>query len=315
MLKIKPSRVCVYYRVSTKSQASDTANGLQMQTDLCDTYASKLFNWEECDIDYYCDVGSMYKNKSKPRQLLEMIDSTIACPNTLIFIHDISRLGRDIMSVHKILKTVRDNKCFVISVTENLMYGVTPVDDKAFLHKVIDAECSSDVKSDAQKKRIERAKRNGVYIGCVPYGYKRSSGGKLIMCEKEQRIIREIVDNHFLCMKPREIEEDLLNKKIKKRGHTWTYMGIKRIIKKYGNEKYRLSKMEVDKSTTKSVKSKKSSLKKISAEDIAKMAPVKKKKKINVESDDENSSDDGVYNPIIKSTRKTPMRKAKRAKK
>lgn len=275
MLRINPTNVCIYYRVSTKSQTEDGCNGLEMQTDLCEGYASKFFNFNKSSIYYYRDVGSMYKRKSKPRELLDLVDSLEEYPNTLILIHDISRMGRDIMTVHSILKKIREYKCYVVSVIDNLCYGLSRIDDKAFLHKVVDAECSSDIKSDIQTKRIAARKKNGKYTGCIPYGYKLLLNGTLTTQTREQNIIKNIIASHSAYMKPKEIYNDLVKRKVKKRGEEWTISGIKYLIKKHGSGKIQMSNINITPSLPSSPVPV-SRKKKVSKTDL----PLKKTKKV-----------------------------------
>lgn len=177
----------IYYRVSTRSQATDLAHGLDIQTQQCENYAEKMFGVKEQHINYYCDIGSSYNRKSDLPQLKLLLRNLT--PKSVILVWDISRLGRDAIGVFTALKKIREKKCVVISVKDYLTFGLRPNEDKLFYHKIVGAEADSDAKSLRSKKLVEKFRYKQIHFGTVPYGYALNSKRKLIINKKEKDVI------------------------------------------------------------------------------------------------------------------------------
>jgi len=223
----KPSKVCVYYRVSTQGQADDDRNGLDVQTKACDRYALSLYKMKESCINYYCDIGSSYNNKCILRDQNLMVRHIY--PGTVILIYNVSRLGRNIDQVMKLLIKIKKMKGQVISVTENICYGKTRLQDKKFLYRVIESEEKSDYKSDRTTKYIQLIKDMGGHIGRPSYGYsvqKINGIPKLIKNIQEQKVIKDIKKYKIQYKSSGEIAIILNRKKILKKGNMWTNLTV-----------------------------------------------------------------------------------------
>lgn len=124
--------IYIYNRVSTGKQSSDKKLGLSTQKDLCDKYITQFYSDNQNILNFY-DIGSSYKTQ---KILIGMKD--LICklkPNSLILISETSRLGRSKKMVEQILKIVKKKKSFIVSISENLVFGKTKLNDKFFIQK------------------------------------------------------------------------------------------------------------------------------------------------------------------------------------
>lgn len=240
------NKIYVYYRVSTPTQANNEHYGLDKQTEKCDYYAKQIFDQNENQLNYYCDIGSSYNNKNILKEQLKMIRDMEQ--GSVILIHDVSRLGRNISQVFKLLKKVRDNGSYIISIDDNVCYGKTRLLDKKFWYKIIEAEESSDRKSSRMTKRINIIKSNGGHIGATPYGYsKQYINGipRLYKNTDEQKVIafiKSLVGKKSYTY----IKCSLNNMYGCKRGKIWTIANTKTINLNAVYKTYKFIKIEID---------------------------------------------------------------------
>ena len=229
---ICPDKIFVYFRVSTQLQSTLTG-GLTEQNKLCQKYISTYFN--KHDVEYHSDIASSYNNKNKLVNL-EKINNKIV-PNSLILIRDISRLGRNSFQVFCFLRKIKKTNSHIISISDYLCYNYSKLMDKDFLHKVIDSEKSSDLKSIKIKNKLSFIKNNGGYLGKAPYGtqtIKFNDIPRLYKNEKEIEIIQLIRTKFTKLQNISKVCDYLKNKNILKRNSTdWTNYEIKKILKKH----------------------------------------------------------------------------------
>ena len=220
--------VYAYLRVSTRIQASNDKNGLEKQLDACTNYAKKVLkkNIYEC----YTDIGTTYKNKCILTHQNKMLRQII--PNSVILIHSVSRIGRDLTQTVKFLSSLKKKGVKIISITDNACYGKTRLLDKKFYYRMIHAEEKSDIKSERMTLRIMLIKRLGGYFGRPPYGYQTTMMNNVPMLTKntsEQTNIKTI-KSLFAKRKSVSTIVNYLNSHNRvKRGKEWTYQNVKSV--------------------------------------------------------------------------------------
>lgn len=224
----KPNQIYVYYRVSTRQQADCDRSGLDIQTDECDNYALKIFKVREKDINYYCDIGSTYNNKGALKEQSKMLREMYR--DSVLLIHDVSRLGRNTSTVFKFLDKIKKLNCCIISITDNVCFGKTRLLDKKFYLQIVKSEESSDKKSYRMTTYLRAVNAAGGHIGRPPYGYnvqKINGVPRLVKNTEEQKCISYIKKNRN---KPLHLIARTLNTSYGlKRGNLWTDATIRSI--------------------------------------------------------------------------------------
>lgn len=228
------NNIYVYTRVSTSKQSTDIKYGLSCQKDLCDKYINKFYS-DKLNVYYFNDIGSSYKTQ---KILSDMKQMTYKLKQkSLILISEVSRLGRSFKMVESILKMVRKKKSFIVSVTDNLVYGKNQIMNKIFLQKVIESEKESDILSMRIKNTQAYIKRNGGYIGKAPFGYtiKKDFRNIPVLREKVEdfELIDKIVNFSNECCTYDEIKDKMNNNYLLHKNNLWTTKKIKEILNKF----------------------------------------------------------------------------------
>lgn len=226
--------IYIYNRVSTGKQSSDKKLGLNTQKEMCDTYISTFYPDNQNVLNFY-DIGSSYRSNKILFGMKDLIYKLKQ--NSLILISETSRLGRSKKMVEQILKIVKKKKSFIVSISENLVYGKTKANDKIFIQKIIDAEKESDTLSLRIKNTQTYIKKNGGYIGKAPFGYSIKKNNRNIPVLKENpqdfELIDKIVNLANECLSYSEIKDLMNNQKILNKNKNWTTTKIKNILNKF----------------------------------------------------------------------------------
>ena len=223
------TRVNIYFRVSTVKQSHDQRSGFDKQTYECEEYSKNVLKFRG-EIGYYCDIGSSYNNKCILKQQNKMLKDLEY--GSLILIHDVSRLGRNILQVQKLLFKVRERNCFIISVIDKVCYGKSRLQDKKFWYKIIESEEASDKKSYNTTRYIRNIQQKGGHIGRAPFGYavqKMNNIPRLIKDDEEQKALKFIKQEIRKGRSYSHIAEDLNVNFNDKRGNEWTEYNVKTV--------------------------------------------------------------------------------------
>ena len=231
--KNNPNNVYIYNRVSTGRQAKKDSHSLETQRNLCKEYIK--YNFNPINIFVYEEIGSSWNDKNILYQLNKLVKNLEE--NSLILISKVSRLGRDINQVMKILKKIEKKKSYVISVEEAICYNMSRIMNNDFLMKVIESEKESNILSESIKKKQKTIKSKGGWIGNPPYGYKVGRNYKnipvLVENPEEISIINTIialVNNNYSYD---DIATNLINRNILHKKNTWTPNAVKYILDKF----------------------------------------------------------------------------------
>lgn len=228
------NNICIYTRVSTRQQSNDTKYGLSSQKQLCNDYLNNFYPNNK-NISYWEDVGSSYKKQNILSEMSRMM--TKLKPNSLIVVSEVSRLGRSVNMVSHLLKIVKRQQSFIVSASENLIYGKSLTYDKQFMKNIIDSEKESDVLSMRIKNIQSYIKKNGGYIGKAPFGYTVSKNSKNIPVLKENpqdfQLIDHIVNLSNDCCTYDEIKDKMNIINMLHNNKLWTSKKIKEILNKF----------------------------------------------------------------------------------
>lgn len=228
---IKPNKIYVYLRVSTKSQIHQS-NGLDEQNKICSEFIKN--NFKGIMVNYFTEIGSSYNNKSK----LPILNKIIRFfePNSLLVVRDISRLGRNTFQVFTLLKKIKKLNSYIVGINDGLCYNYSRLMDREFSHKIIDSETDSDKKHLIATKRINSIKNAGGYLGRAPYGTIKIKSNNIPFLYKNPSEINVIDLMKKMYKKEKNIQKIVnylnLNKIYNRKDLLWTTYAVKNILKK-----------------------------------------------------------------------------------
>lgn len=226
-------KVAAYCRVSTKQDEQE--HSLAFQEEYYQNLITDNENWEYVGI--YADIASG-TNQTKRKQFNAMIDDCIKNKIDLILVKSVSRFGRNTLES---LKTVRMLKGIGVDIYfETLKMSLSEMNSEKILDIMFAfAQEESEDRSSAIKWGIRTGFRLGdsKFADKVCYGYKKDDDGKLIIDEKQSRIVEYIFSLYMQGNSLRKIADKLYERRILSPAgkENWTPMAIRKILT---NEKY-----------------------------------------------------------------------------
>lgn len=226
-------KVAAYCRVSTKQDEQE--HSLAYQEEYYQNLIIANENWEYVGI--YADIASG-TNQTKRKQFNAMIEDCIKNKIDLILVKSVSRFGRNTLES---LKTVRMLKEIGVDIYfETLKISLSEMNSEKILAIMFAfAQEESEDRSSAIKWGIRTGFRlgNSKFADKVCYGYKKDDEGKLIIDEKQARIVEYIFSLYMQGNSLRKIADKLYERGILSPTwkENWTPMAIRKILT---NEKY-----------------------------------------------------------------------------
>lgn len=232
----------IYARVSTKKQKGHNEYSIDVQQSICSNEYKRLFPGRD-EPKVVSEHGSSFNDQNKLQELDKLIGGMKE--GTLLIVHDISRLGRNIyQTIKRVYEPIELKKCYIYSVMEDKFFGVHRLDDVDFFKYSIDAEVESIRKSELTKRRIKVLKSRGSHFGRVPFGKKTVRENGILVLKnnpEEQEVIkiikakaRENERNNATKVKKgtaKFVVEHLNRRGIKNRGKNFTIAHVRKILK------------------------------------------------------------------------------------
>ncbi|MEG2231704.1 MAG: recombinase family protein [Lachnospiraceae bacterium] len=222
-------RCALYIRVSTEEQH---LNGLSLpaQRLALTDYANKNnYTITEC----YADEGiSARKSMTKRKELLRLLDDVKANKIDMILVTKLDRWFRNIKDYNITEEILSKHNCDWKTIFEN--YDSSTANGQMVINimlSVNQAECdrtSERIKAVFDYKRAQGNVTSGM---AAPYGY-MVVDGKVVKDKKVSPIVKDIIDQYFLCYSKRKTVEYILDKYGKEAPSMY------KIDKVFTNEKY-----------------------------------------------------------------------------
>ena len=182
-------------------------------------------------------INNFVSSNSGTGITLSAVQNSLLENNSVILISRVSRLGRNINQVTKILKKIEKKNSYVIAVDESICYNMSKVMNNDFMVKVIESEKESNIQSESIKKTQSYIKKQGGYIGNPPYGYAICKNYKkipmLVENQNEINVINNIIDLVNNNYSYNDIAINLNTNKILYRNNKWTTNSVKNILDKF----------------------------------------------------------------------------------
>ena len=217
----KVLHVAAYIRVSTEDQA-ESGLGMDAQRTRCKAMAL-VKGWQE--PTFYEDDGiSGTKDVKKRPGLSSLVDDVRSGKIDAVIIPSLDRLGRKVLIVISLVEEFRQRNVALVSCKESLDTS-TPQGTFVMHMFAALAQLERDLISQRTSEALaERAKIDGERGGRVPYGYRRSDKGVVVIPE-EARIVRRIFTLHKKGVTLRSIAESVSSSK------QWSHTSIVEILK------------------------------------------------------------------------------------
>ena len=234
----------LYCRLSNEDDLQDESRSITNQKELLKRYA-KENNLNIYDI--YIDDGYSGTNFDRPafQRMIRDIENKKV---NMVIVKDSSRLGRDYIKFGEYIeKYFPQNRVRVISILDNYDSEIdNGVADTLPFKAVINDFYAKDTSKKVRSTKIKNAKQ-GLFMGRYPpFGYDKSKKDKhkLVINEKQAKVVRKIFDLFLEGNSPLQISYILINNNIptpsqimnmQKQTTKWYPEVIRRILK---NEMY-----------------------------------------------------------------------------
>ena len=181
----RPTSAVAYIRVSTSEQA-DSKLGLLAQKESIKKYAkSQGYRIRK----YYEDAGISGSKGVDGRPALAQMLSDLQ-PGTVVLVHKLDRLSRDLYLNLWIEKECDKVSCFIASAS-NEGNGESPTDK--LLRNIISSFAEFERQLISQRTKQAMAKLNRK-VGRPPYGYRFDSAGRLVKQPEEFQHLERVVE-------------------------------------------------------------------------------------------------------------------------
>ncbi len=221
-------KCAIYTRVSTDNQVEVEFNSCEAQEAKICSFIKSQENMEIYKV--YSDPGFSGANLNRPA-LREMISNIKEGKINLVISYKIDRLTRSPKDFYQLIELFDSHKVDFLSVTERFD---TSTPSGRLLRNIMltFAQFERELASERTKdKMIQRAQKGMWNGGTVPFGY-RSENKKLIINEKEARIIRNIYESYLSSGSLFKVYNELRNKGLKSRnGLTFSKTNIYNILR------------------------------------------------------------------------------------
>ncbi len=224
----KKLNCAIYTRVSTDNQAEVEFNSCESQEEKINSFISSQENMEIFKV--YSDPGYSGGNLNRPA-FQEMINDIKQNKINLVIAYKIDRLTRSPKDFYQLIELFEQHGVDFISVTERFD---TSTPSGRLLRNIMltFAQFERELASERTKdKMIQRAQKGMWNGGIIPFGYK-TENKKLLINEKEAKIIRDIYENFVTSVSLSKVYNDLKDNGARDRkGNTFSRTEIDYILR------------------------------------------------------------------------------------
>ncbi|WLR50078.1 recombinase family protein [Bacillus tianshenii] len=180
-------QTAIYIRVSTEEQARDGFS-ISAQREKLKSYCH-LHDMD--NYKFYVDEGISAKDTNRP-QLQALLKHIEEGHIDTVLVYRLDRLTRSVVDLYKLLETFDKYNCAFKSATE--VYDTSSAIGRLFI-TLVAAMAQWERENLGERVRmgqIEKA-RQGEYAAKAPYGFEKDENDKLIINEREETVILDII--------------------------------------------------------------------------------------------------------------------------
>jgi site-specific DNA recombinase len=234
--KGEPERVALYMRVSSEEQREKAT--IETQNEFLSDYA-RLY--EHILHDVYRDeaISGTVPMDIRPEGRRLLADAEAGKFDTVL-VYRLDRIGRSLLVVVDAHDRLQEASVSLKSATEPIDTS-SPAGRLIFQMLASFAEFEKESINERTRAGKNRAYRNGVQVGLIPYGFDIAEDGSFVIVEEEAAIVRDVIHNvaggATLFAEAKRLNLSGIpapGKKYRGRprqhGTTWTPMAISRIV-------------------------------------------------------------------------------------
>ena len=229
-------RIGLYLRVSSEEQK--TKETTETQDDFLEEYC-KLYRREIAGVYKDEAVSGTVPMHERPAGR-ELLEDAKAGKFDVVLVYKLDRIGRTLLVVVDTHDRLQEAGVALRSATEPIDTS-TPAGRLIFQMLASFAEFEKETINERTRDGKNRAYRNGVQPGVIPYGYDIADDGSFAVVEEEAQVVRTVIHNiaqgATLFMEAKRLNLEGIpspGKKYRGRprqhGTTWTPMAISRIV-------------------------------------------------------------------------------------
>src|SRR5918995_1498034 len=232
----EPERVGLYMRVSGEEQK--TKDTIETQDGFLEEYC-KLYGRKIAKVYKDAAISGTVPLHERPAGR-ELLEDAKAGKFDVVLVYKLDRVGRTLLVVVDAHDRLMEAHVALRSATEPIDTS-TPAGRLIFQMLASFAEFEKETINERTRDGKNRAYRNGVQPGVIPYGYDIADDGSFAVVEEEAQVVRTVIHNiaqgATLFMEAKRLNLEGIpspGKKYRGRrrryGTTWTPMAISRIV-------------------------------------------------------------------------------------
>ncbi len=233
----KPERFACYLRTSSTEQRE--AGTIETQRETLAKYAEAL-RLEVAGVYADDGVSGLIPFHERPEGA-RLLEDAKAGTFDAVLVYKLDRLGRKLAVVADAHDRLQSVGVALRSIHDSI--DTSTAQGRLFFNTLAGfAEYEKEAINERTKDGKDRAYRNGVHVGVIPYGYDIADDGSFVIVEEEAAVVREIISNIaneggtlFTEAKRLNLESvptpgKRYRGRPRKHAKTWTPMAISRIV-------------------------------------------------------------------------------------